>query len=81
MALEVVHNYLSEPGDHCSLLFVRQGNRTIEIVRCEDEFVVVVTILAANSADASVKNAWCRTLDEAAAVARSLVRISESDRP
>ena len=79
MALEVIHNYLSDPGDHCSLLLVRQDSRTIEIVRCDDEFVVVVTIPAANSADASAQNVWCRTLDEAAAVARSLVKMAEPE--
>ena len=43
MPIEVVHNQLADSGSRCSLLLVRQDYRTIEIVRCDDELVVVVT--------------------------------------
>ena len=73
--VEVIHNHLADPANRQSLLLVRQGGRTIEIVRCNDEFVVV-TSAAADDAPAqfATQNLWFKNLSEAADQARRLVR-------
>jgi hypothetical protein len=72
--VEVIHNNLADPGIRPSLLLVRQGFRRIEIVRCEDEFVVVTSAAADDDpAQFATQNLWFNTLTEAADHARRLV--------
>ena len=73
--VEVIHNHPADPGNRPSLLLVRQGGRTIEIVRCEGEFVVVKSAAADDDpAHFATQNLWLKSLGEAVAKARRLVR-------